>query len=341
MSQWKLVANSSTNTSGPVQWVASGLQQGSNNTNQQANNLTLVSNDTPGDTKTSHKVNMAVGQFAFTPAAYANGTGDSKKVPGGTGWVLRRAWEGPILSLVAANGQAFANGETVLISGGSVNALAVLVANATGNLASASVLTGGTYPNGASIPGPGLFANAAAGVTYTFTHETHVVKLNIGANTAAFTNLPAANTPVTVTVSNTGANSTTGVGGGAGLVAVGTFVSNLATGITNTTLQSITWAGANTPPFANGTGFWGLFGPSQTNTAVVITFTNANGQVIANGSPAALSANLAASAGTPNVHIGTLGGRAGRVAYETLVSTRFIANGGIANASNSSVYFPQ
>jgi hypothetical protein len=206
------------------------------------------------------------------------------------------------------------------------------------------VQVGGVFPNGATITNNalGLFPNTsfslnstANGYNITFTRERHVTSLIIGANTAAFTNLPAANSPITVTVSNTGGNSTVGVGGtAAGINAVGVFVSNIATGITNTVLQAITWgAGANGGVYANNAGFWGLFGASQTNSAVVITFTNANGQVIANGTPSALTANLSVSTGG-TASVAALGGRAGRVVYETLVATRFIANGGLAEGAS-------
>lgn len=328
MSQWKLVANAAGNTTGPVQTFAYQISQGSGKANRAANNISFANgtnSDTPGAALAhGSPENIAIGQYAFTPAAYANGTGDFKKVPGGPGWVVRRAFEGPILTVVAANGTPFANGETVLISGGSSNAVISLVANATGNLASGTILNPGLFPN-------------TSGMTITFNRERHVEGLYIGANTAAFTNLPAANAPVTVTVSNTGNSFAVGSGG---VTAVGVFVSNIATGITNTRLNTITWTGANTPPFANGTGFWGLFSNNQTNTAVVIVFTNANGQVIANGTPSSLAANLIPSTGG-NVHATLLGGRAGRVQYETLVSTKYIANGGTANSTNSSVYFPQ
>src|ERR1700722_12735955 len=160
MSQWKLFANASTNTSGPVQWMAMGYGQGSGHANQQANNLALANgtssqiNTAPnqGGTGTNQiPENWSVQQLAFTAAAYANAqanttanatyTGEGRKIPGGPGWVVRKAWEGPITGITAANGSAFANGETVLLSGGAVNAVATLVANATGNLTSASVAT--------------------------------------------------------------------------------------------------------------------------------------------------------------------------------------------------------
>ena len=337
MSQWKLYANASTNTSGPIQWMAYGYEQGSGNPNQQANNVSFANGTSTvpvthpqfsGNGTNQVNETWTVQQLAFTPAAYANATanttanatytGEGRKIPGGTGWVVRKAYEGPVTGLTAANGSAFANGETALLSNGSVNAVAVLVANATGNLTSASIGSVGLFPNTADI-------------IVTFNSERHLANVQIGANTVAFTNLPAANTPVTVTVSNTG--NSFALSGNAGLIAVGTFVSNIASGITNTLLNTITWGGANTPPFANATGFWGLFSNNQTNSAVVITFSNANGQVIANGTPATLTAELVTHAGTPNLTVTTLGGRAGRVQYETLVSTRFIANSGLATGA--------
>lgn len=345
MSQWKLVANASTNTSGPVQWVGSSLQQGSGNANQQSNNLTLVANDTPGSLRTAPyfsgngtnqvSQNKAVGQFAFTAASYANGaanttsnasfTGETRKVPGGTGWVVRTAGEGPINGLTASNGSGFANGETAVLSGGSANGLAVLTANATGNLASAVASSGGLFTNASSL-------------SVTFNREEHVVKITLGANTNAFTNLPAANAAVSVTVSNTGNSFAT-----AGQPAVGYFQTNVASGITNTILNTISWTAASGNTFANssvGAGFAGLFSNNQPNTAVVITFNIAANGLVVNAGGGALVANLATSTGGV-VAASALGGRAGRVRYETLVSTKFIANGALANSTHSSVYFPQ
>lgn len=299
MSQWKSFAN----VAGMPKFSAAALQQGSGNVNQAANNATLIGNTTPGAVTAHGKaLNENDGIFPVTPLNKANTTGEASKVHG-LGWALRTGGLGPITTLTATNGSGFGTGETVLVSGGSVNAVASLTPNTTGNLQSASVLTTGFYPNGSAITTIGVFPNTS-NLTVTFTRERHVANLNF-ANSTALTNVGNANT-INVSIANT--NIPYGVN------ATSSLVSNSTGGITNSITQALTWSNPT----------WGLFSNAQTNTAVVITFTNANGSVV--GGTFTATANLVTStAGT--VTVTKLGGRAGRVTYELLVVDRHIANG--------------
>lgn len=290
MSQWKSFAN----TSGAPKWGAQvlGVPQGSGASNKAGNATSAVVNTTPGawhdpsGSNTSAMLNNVAGIFPITPQAKANTSGESGKVHG-LGWALRREWEGPILTVAAANGSGFANGETVVASGGSVNAVISLTANATGNLTSAtpqSSLTGGLFPNTSAI-------------SVTFTREKHVTQVAFTGTNATF---EASAAIITVTGTNLSygvaatANATTNSTGGF-TAAVATF--------------------GNTP---------GLFGAAQVaaNCTVVVTLAS-NGQVIGGLTP---TVTLATSTGGV-VNGPTLGGRAGRVAYEMLVIDRHLANG--------------
>ena len=265
MSQWKSYAN----VAGAPKWGASIIQQGSGAANKAANNNTLVINSTPGAWLIHGKASNDVdGIFPVTPANKANTNAESGKVHG-LGWAMRTSGEGPVSSVVAAaNGSGFANGETVTVSGGSVNGTITLTTNATGNLASGVITTAGLFPNTSS---------AVEG----FNREQHVANVNVTGTASA----GAGNANVIVlTIGNT--NITNGV------VAVGRLVSNSTGGITNTQTQAIAWSG-NTPG-ANNTGFWGLFGNTQTNTAITSTFLNANGSPVTG---LTISANLVTSSG--------------------------------------------
>jgi hypothetical protein len=242
--------------------------------------------------------------------------GESARVHG-LGWAQRRAYEGGISTLSAANGH-FANGETALANGGSTNATITLTTNATGNLVSGAVTTQGTFNNTSEI-----------GIT--FNRELHVTNVNI-TNSTALTGVGDANV-IYLTIGNTDISY--------GQNAVVPLVSNSTGGINNTVTQALTWGGnssiaTNISSAANGTGFWGLFANVQTNTAISATLVNANGTAV--GGTYAITANLTPSTGG-NVHVSTLGGRAGRVTYEMLVIDRHMVNG--TSTVANSVQLPQ
>jgi len=298
------------NTTGAPKWgiysFRSRAARGSGQTQAAANNVKLVANST-ADSFTRGEVN---GMFPVTPGAKANTSGESRKAQA-LGWALRTAGEGPVLTFNAANGSRFANGETAVLSNGNgSNATLTITSNATTNLASVAIQGG---------PGPTYAVNTAAVVT--FTREQHVSNLNFS-NSTALTNVGNANT-INVNIGNTGLSY--------GVNAFASFLSNSTGGFTNTNTQAIAWA-------ANSTVNFGLFANNQTNTAVVITFTNANGAVV--GGTYVATANLLASTGGTITAKG-LGGRAGRVTYETLVVDRHINATATSSVTNSAGILPE
>ena len=303
MPQWTHNAN----TSGAPKWAITSFRsranRGSGAAQTSANNVKLVANST-ADSFTRGEVN---GVFPVTPGAKANTSGESSKVHA-LGWALRTAGEGQITSFNALNGSFFANGETAVVSNGNgANATLVITTNATSNLASVTV-TGGATPTYA--------VNTAAVVT--FTREKHVANLNFS-NSTALVGVGNSNV-INFVISNTGLSY--------GVNAIGSFTSNSTGGITNTQTQAVVWSGANI----------GLFANNQTNTAVVVTFTNANGTVITGTYVA--TANLVGSTGG-TISAKTLGGRAGRVTYETLVVDRHINATATSSVANSAGILPQ
>lgn len=303
MSQWKNTAD----TANAVEWVASSLSQGSGKTAIVANNTAIVANTTIGNiidnNPTGTPQALGVGQFPVTSWAKANTTGEAAKVHG-SGWALRCNFEGPITGLAAANGSGFSNGDTVTVTGGTTNSTVALTTNATGNLVSAVVTSAGLFPN-------------TSAVSVSFTREKHVANLNFS-NSTVLTGVGNSNT-INVLIS---ANSTDIIPNGVN--AVGTFTSNSTGGITNSLTQAITWSAANSGTFSN----------AATNTAVIVTFTNANGTVV--GGTFTATANLVTSTGG-SVTVSSLGGRAGRVTYEMLavMSPYSLSNGALANSTNS------
>ena len=300
MPQWK----SSANVAGMPKWSASIIQQGSGNANEASNNAALIGNTTPGTWKAHADTLQEVdGVFPVTPLNKANTTGEAAKVHG-LGWAMRYAGLGPVITVVANNGSGFVTRERILLSNGSANGFAVITANATGNIASAVVVSGNA----------GLFPNTAV-INETFVREKHVANLNFS-NSTALTNVGNSNT-INVTIANTNLAY--------GVTAFASFTSNTTGGISNTQTQAIAWA-------SNSTVDWGLFSNTQTNTAVTIVFTNANGSVV--GGTFTATANLVTSTGG-NANVTALGGRAGRVTYEMLVIDRHIANGATGSFANT------
>ena len=79
----------------------------------------------------------------------------------------------------------------------------------------------------------------------------------------------------------------------------------------------------------------GLFSNTQTNTAVVIRIANSSGGNSAGTGATFTSANLVPSTGG-TITINTLGGRAGRISYETLAVVRSMAN--TTDGSDDSIF---
>ncbi len=315
MPQWKSTAN----VAGAPKWGASILQQGAGAAAKAANNVTLAANVSPGVFKIHGSANKKVeGIFPVSAKAKANTSGESAKVHG-LGWALRTQGEGQITGFTANVGTGFLTGDTVTISNGQgVNASAIVTANATGNIASIAVPVGG---------GPAFVNVASANIL--FNRESHVANLNIANGTGVTVVGAGVSNVINVLISNTGNTFALG----AGIAAVGSFTSaGSGTPITNTQTQAIVWG-------ANG----GQFSNNQTNTAVVVTFTNANGTVVTFPGGTAnltLTANLVPSSGGA-VTAKSVGGRAGRVRYEMLVIDRHVVNGASGNTSNSAGILPE
>lgn len=265
MSLWGTNAASSANT---PKFVASSLSLGSGKTAEAANNTALYKNVTPN----AFIGKLSVGTFGVSGNTMANTNSEGVKI-GSPGWVLRKSFQGPVLSLsgVSGNGASFANGETVLLSNGSINATATIVTNASGGIVSANVTS------------PGLFTNTSI-IAFNFTRQKHL--------------------------------STIGVTGGSGYsntdyILISNSLVNAVATLTTNTVGGFANAGITVTNV-------GLFTNTTANTDVTISVKAANGAA-SNGSGATLTANLTTS--TSGSFTVTLGGRAGRVTYETLAET--------------------
>lgn len=284
MVSWGKVANNVANS---VQWAASMLHAGSGKVASAANNVALFGNTTPS---AFDNAKMVVGIFGVTKAEMANTTGEGKKTHA-PGWSVRRAFLGPIKSVTAVGGTGIGNGETVIVSGGTINATLTLTTNATGNAVSAAVTSAGQFPNTSVL-------------VYTWQRQQHLVKLTVSGGSSAY-------------------NNTDYIVVGNGSVNAYLTVTTNATGfIVNTALATSLAASANV----------GLWSNTFANTNVSVTVFAANGAAT-NGAGATFVANLATS--TINATFTpVLGGRAGRVTYESLAVVKGMING------NSTVILP-
>jgi hypothetical protein len=157
MTQW----GNTDDAANSVSWAAASLGQGSGKAAQLANNTAFYNNVSVGVWKNNNTaIHNTMGQFGVSRAEMANTTGESGKVTH-PGWQIRRQGMGPLVGVTAANGSAFANGETVTVSGGTTNAVVTLTSNATENLVSGVVSS------------PGLFSNASS-LSFAFNREKHV-----------------------------------------------------------------------------------------------------------------------------------------------------------------------
>jgi hypothetical protein len=283
--------------------------------------VSMFDNVTPG----AFVAGQAVGVFGVSATEMSNNAvNNSPENPAHAGWNIRIAGTGPILSVaVNANGSNFSNGETITISNGSSNAtLTVVTSTGANNFANAS-FAGGNMAS-ISIGGGqgGLFTNTAILAT-TFNRERHVVQV-LAVNAAA----------AVVNYSNTDYIVITGNSTVAALRnARAVFTTNSTGGFTNNTIQL-------TDP--------GLFPIALANNSLQLTIYNANG--VANGSGTGVTSLLAQTAPSTGGSLQTfvLGGRAGRVTYETIIASGSVgaqtASSGtpalVADATADNTYFP-
>ena len=188
------------------------------------------------------------------------------------GWNLRTQGMGPVVSFgVSAAGSGHTNGDTITVSGGQTNATGVITSNATSNMVSVAVGSGG------------LFHNSGA-LSFAFNREKHVTAIAVGGTPTGYSNTDVIR----------GSNGTSNA---------------LATVSTNSTGGFVT---ANVTITNSG-----VFANAKVAGDVVFTVLAANGSVSA-GSGATFTATLANSTGGTVTAV--LGGRAGRVQFETLVA---------------------
>jgi hypothetical protein len=269
---WGNVANSSQSVKYGTELARTG-PLGSGNAAKVANNTSLYQNTTPD----SYGANMAIGQFGVTTVGIANSSSPEYRYPQHAGWNMRYQGTGPVKGGTAQGGSGFANGETFIVSGATVNAIGQITANATGNAASFTVLNGGAG-----------FSNADTG-SVTFNREQHLATITVSGTPTGYNNTD---------VINVSGNST-----------VASIVNASATVSTNSTGGFVS---ANVT-IANS----GLF----QNTAAVgsLTFSVANSTGGASGGSGATFAGTFGNSTGGTITL-TLGGRANRVQYETIVA---------------------
>jgi hypothetical protein len=184
---------------------------------------------------------------------------------------------------------------SVTVSGGSNIANGETVSLSNGSAVGLLTLTSNATGNIASavITNGGVFATNTH-VVAGFNRETHVS--NSG-------------TTINYTGTATGYSNTD-------LVRVSNAIINATASVsTNATGGTLTFAITNV----------GLFSNTTSNTQVVIAVTNATGGVSGGSGATFTSANLVPSTGG-TVSINTLGGRSGRVNYETLVAIKIASD---------------
>lgn len=275
---------------------------------------------------------------------------EKSKAPSGfsAGWVEVRYGTGPVTggTTNATSTTNFANGETIVVSGGSGNALLSVVTNSTGNLAGVTVLT------------PGYGFTNVGNTVQTFSRQIHLANVTATGTPTAY----VAGDKVTVTATFPLANCTGTIVNGvlnasnvAGTLTIGNLItgtgilpntqilqqiSGATAGGNGTYMVSTTYNAGNgtvnsagqivagvaniaSTAVANGVITLtnvGLFTSGLSVANLIFTYTAANGAagtgsgITFSGSFATVSAN-GATAVTP-----ILGGKAGRTYYETLVA---------------------
>jgi hypothetical protein len=364
MSQW----GNQDEANNSVKWGAESINAGSGKANIAANNTSLFNNTTPQAFPSSGA--EVIGQFGVTAAAMANTTGESGKV-GAIGWVLRRAGMGPVLRFTIANsGSNYANGSSFVFTGGTgaVNGAGYILANSQGNVTGVVVTSGGKFPNvtyitvGSPANGVLSFGITNTGLGYT-TGDIATVSNGVANATATIVANAAANgSIVSFTLTNAGRGFVSNADSVISILAAnGAATGNGVLSATASSNRGNGYSSTDTVLFSNGTvNATGTFtvGASGNISAITITSvgsgfantTDTNITVLAangaasNGSGATIVATILGFVGNVDIGAGAsanlipvLGGRAGRVAYETLVATKTINT----NTGSNTVIFPQ
>jgi len=202
---------------------------------------------------------------------------------------------------VSAAGAGYTNGDIVTFSNGQANALGTITTTASGNISTIAITRAGRgFSN--TLNTVLSYANSSGGRT-----GNAIVSVTVTAGGTAYTNGDIA------TFSNGVVNAT------------GSITTNSIGGITTVTMSAV------------GRGFANV-------TSIVVGIANSTGGATL-GSTAVLTPVLYTTTVTFTVTVGsgatataTLGGRAGRVHYETLVALKGITGPAVASANNT--YLP-
>lgn len=362
MPQWK----NTNDAANSVNYGAHLVKTGSGNANSASNNTALFNNTTIG-AFLSNNASVAEGQFGVSKAQMANTSGESGAVTH-AGWTLRTQGTGGLGTLtVTAGGSSYVNLAHIDIqSANGINAFGLVGTNSTGGITSVTILnTGAGFVNVASTTTTGA-ANGIASFTVTaagagFNNGDVITVSNGTFNAHATVTTNATGNIASAALSDAGR----GFSNSLNSVVVITAANGSATG-NGISAAAVGTAGGgynntDTVVFSNGTV--NATATLTTNTAgnlATITMTNVgsgfNGSgntkvtfLAANGSPSAGTLGVLTPTfrtGTLTVTVGagsgatfavTLGGRAGRVNYETLVAMSSIA----AGAGSNSTQLPQ
>lgn len=179
----------------------------------------MFDNTTPG----AFITNMAVGVFGVSVTEMANNTANSsKEIPAHAGWVYRKAFTGPIVSVgVSAGGSGYSNTDVVTVAspqaGG--NATATVTTNSTGGITSLTLTAAGSgflavnaaanvsianSTGGASGGSSATFVATAGGRAGRVHTETLVAFGSLGSNTTTSTGVTG---PTTVVADSTADNT--------------------------------------------------------------------------------------------------------------------------------------
>ena len=242
--------------------------------------------------------NIAVGTFAVSAAeakaknGNTSGQGVGSQGAGGPGvapgWVNVRFGTGPVKSATVATSNATVY--TTNFANGETATFSNGTANAT--LAAVTNATGNLVSLVVTAPGAG-FANVSQGVIQ-FNHEKHLSTITVTSNATAI-----------------GFNNTD-------LIIASNGISNAAATLTTNATGGITATTVTNP---------GLFGNTAANATVVFSVTNATGgATTGNVASTGFAANLTISSNTGQQIAVLLGGRSGRVQYETLAIVKNMGN---------------
>jgi len=257
-----------------------------------------------GNTTTSiFTNNQVVGVYGVdkTEASVASTRSSSKKGGVAPGWNIVRTGTGPVTAVSVTNvGAAFATGETITISNGSANGVLTITSNGFIGNSTSNAVAGNISSVAITSAGAGFDTNTH--VVFGFNRELHLAGLTVAGTATGYSNTDTIRVYGNATVAAT-TNATA------------TFVTNSTGGFVTANI-TITNIGL----FANG--FANTAAASTANVRIVVLASNGSNSA---GSGATITANVVTST-SGNVSITTLGGRAGRLQYETLVVVRNMLN---------------